>query len=113
VLHGLPSSLHSVPVGFTLSVGQVVAVPVQVSSRSHSSAAARQIVPLLPAGCGQVAPFPLHSSTVQGLLSLVQAVPSVLKASEGQAVVVPVQLSAVSHSPVAGRQTVPALPAGC
>ena len=36
-----------------------------------------------------------------------------LKASLGHVVLVPVQLSATSQSPAAGRQTTPAFPAGC
>jgi len=50
---------------------------------------------------------------VQGLPSLVQAVPLGERASAGQAVFVPSQFSAGSHSPVEARQSVPALPAGC
>jgi len=41
-----------------------------------------------------------------------QLVPAALKLSAGQAVWVPSQVSATSHSPAAGRQTAPALPAG-
>src|SRR5439155_19766014 len=35
------------------------------------------------------------------------------KPSAGQAVLVPVQLSATSHTPAAARHSAPALPAGC
>src|SRR5438093_3261059 len=52
-------------------------------------------------------------SRVQTLPSSVHAVPFVLKASVGQVVLVPVQLSATSHSPAAARHTVPAFPAAC
>src|SRR5437879_8091843 len=52
-------------------------------------------------------------SNVHTLLSVVHAVPFALKVSVGQAVLVPVQLSAMSHSPAAARHTVPAFPAGC
>src|SRR3989442_742251 len=52
-------------------------------------------------------------SRVQTLPSSVHAVPFVLKASVGQVVLVPVQVSATSHSPAAARHTVPAFPAGC
>src|SRR5207244_4883010 len=38
---------------------------------------------------------------------------AVLFASAGQVTLVPVQASAMSHDPAAGRQTVPAFPAGC
>src|SRR5439155_726036 len=57
--------------------------------------------------------MPLHWSSVQGLLSAVQAVPFAFLASAGQLVLVPSQLSATSHSPPTARQTAPALPAGC
>src|SRR5207247_1312523 len=39
--------------------------------------------------------------------------PSMLFASAGQVALVPVQASATSHAPAAGRHTVPAWPAGC
>src|SRR2546422_11414286 len=52
-------------------------------------------------------------SNVHTLLSVVHAVPFALKVSVGQAVLVPVQLSAMSHSPATARHTVPAFPAGC
>src|ERR1043166_558229 len=44
-VHGLPSFVHAVPAGFLTSLGQLVLVPVQVSTASHSSAAARHTVP--------------------------------------------------------------------
>src|SRR5437773_1544131 len=75
-VQGLPSSVHAVPFAFRApSAGHVALVPVQVSGRSHSPAAARQTVPALPAGCWQVALVPLHWSRVQGLPSSVQAAP--------------------------------------
>src|SRR5216110_3470212 len=106
----LPSSVQAVPAALTASAGQLVLVPVQVSARSHSLAAARHTVPALPAGCVHAgAPrVPLHTSVVQTLPSSVQAVPAGLTASAGQAVLVPVQVSARSHSLTAGRHTVPA-----
>src|SRR2546425_6335937 len=52
-------------------------------------------------------------SNVHTLLSVVHAIPFALKVSVGQAVLVPVQLSAMSHSPATARHTVPAFPAGC
>src|SRR5207249_696758 len=67
----------------------------------------------LPAGCWQVLLMPLHWSSVQGLVSAVQAVPFAFLASAGQLVLVPSQLSATSHPPPAARQPAPALPAGC
>ena len=68
-----------------------------------------QAAPALPAGCVHVALVPLHMSTVQGLLSakLVQGVLLGAKASGGQVVLVPVQVSATSHSFTAARHTVP------
>src|SRR6266481_4216741 len=52
-------------------------------------------------------------SNVHTSLSAVHAVPFALKVSVGQTVLVPVQLSAMSHSPATARHTVPAFPAGC
>src|SRR5258705_477314 len=52
-------------------------------------------------------------SKVHTSLSAVHAVPFALKVSVGQVVLVPVQLSAMSHSPATARHTVPAFPAGC
>src|SRR5205823_6446324 len=95
------------------SVGQVVLVPVQASATSHSFTAARQTAPALPAGCVHVLVLPSHWSSVQGLVSAVQAVPAGCLASVGQVVLVPVQVSATSHSVAAARHTAPALPAGC
>src|SRR6266404_5447814 len=107
-VQGSPSSVQAVPLGWKASVGQVVLVPVQLSATSHSLTAARHTVPALPAGCVQVALAPLHTSVVHTLPSSVQVVPLALKTSVGQAVLVPVQLSARSHSPAAARHAVPA-----
>src|SRR2546426_1036684 len=52
-------------------------------------------------------------SRVQALPSSVHAVPFALRVSVGQVVLVPVQVSATSHSPAAARHTAPALPAAC
>src|SRR5437773_49097 len=109
----LPSSVHAVPFVLKASVGQVVLVPVQLPARSHSPAAARHTVPPFPAGCVQVLVLPSHRSRVHGLVSAVHAVPADCLASAGQVVLVPVQLSATSHSPAAARHTAPAFPAGC
>src|SRR5207249_2899844 len=68
---------------------------------------------VVPAGCWQVALVPLQMSRVQTLPSSVHAVPFALKASLGQVVLAPVQLSATSHSPAAARHTAPGFPAGC
>src|SRR5437016_1655836 len=64
-VQGLPSSVQGVPSGSFALVGQVVLVPVQVSTASHSSAAARHTAPALPAGCWQVVLVPSHTSRVQ------------------------------------------------
>src|SRR5439155_52159 len=111
----LPSSVHAVPAALTASAGQVVLVPVQVSARSHSLTAARHTAPAFPTGCVQAGEsrVPLHTSVVQGLPSSVQADPAALTASAGQVVLVPVQVSARSHSLTVVRHAVPALPAGC
>src|SRR5207247_8821284 len=91
------------------SAGQVVLVPVQVSEASRGPAATRRTVPALPAGCVHAgAPaVPLHTSEVQTLPSSVQAVPAGWTASGGQLTLVPVQVSARSHSLTAARHTVP------
>src|SRR5204863_3778080 len=99
--------------GCFTSLGHVVLVPEQFSVASHSSTAARHSAPALPAGCWQELLVPLHWSSVQGLVSAVQAVPDAFLASVGQVVLDPVQVSATSHSPAPARQTVAALPAGC
>src|SRR5439155_4677070 len=114
VVQGLPSSVQAVPVALTTLVGQVVLVPVQVSAVSHSLTAARHTVPALPAGWVQAGALvlPLHVSVVQGLPSSVQAVPTALTTLVGQVVLVPVQVSAVSHSLTTARATCRALPSG-
>src|SRR5207247_853116 len=66
-----------------------------------------------PAGCWHASLEPSHSSALQGLPSSVHAVPAAVLASTGQAVLVPVQFSAGSHSPADARQRAPLLPAGC
>src|SRR5207244_2982757 len=50
VVQTLPSSVQAVPADLTV-VGQVLLVPVQVSSRSHSLSAVWHSVPALPGGC--------------------------------------------------------------
>src|SRR5437016_13205195 len=91
----------------------MLVAPGQVPATSHSFTAARHTAPAFPAGCVQVALVPLHTSVVQGSPSSVQAVLLGWKALVGQMVLVPVQLSATSHSFTAARHTVPAVPAGC
>src|SRR5438445_5853440 len=107
-VHGLLSAVHAVPLAFLASDGQALLVPVQVSARSHSPAAARHSVPAWPAGCWQATLLPSHWSRVHGLPSSVHAVPLVFLASAGQAwPATPLQVSARSHSPAATRHTVP------
>src|SRR5437763_120112 len=112
----LVSAVQAVPARMTASAGQVVLVPVQVSAMSHPpDTAARHTVPAFPAGCVQATEptVPLHTSVVQALPSSVHAVPAALTASAGQVVLVPVQVSARSHSLTAARHTAPAFPTGC
>src|SRR5207247_7171050 len=100
----------------TASAGQVVPVAVQVSAMSdRPETAARHTVPAFPAGCVEATEptVPLHTSVVQTLPSSVHAVPAALTASAGQVVLVPVQVSARSHSLTAARHTAPAFPTGC
>src|SRR6266403_1315977 len=107
-------ALPAVPLlAFEAPRNPMIVAPGQVSATPHSLTAARQTVPALPAGCWQELLVPLHWSSVQGLVSAVQAVPSGFLASDGHVVLVPVQVSAASHSPAAARQVAPALPAGC
>src|SRR5438094_8404692 len=112
-VHTLPSSVHDVPLALKALVGQVVLVPVQVSATSHSPAPARHTAPAFPAACVQVLVPLSHWSIVQGLAAPVQAVPVRCLASAGQVALVPVQVSAASHSPAAARHTAPGFPAGC
>src|SRR5205823_1816124 len=79
--------------------------PSQVSV-VQGSPSSRQAAPTLPAGCVHVALVPLHRSAVQGLPSSVQGVVLDLKTSVGQVALVPVQVSAASHSLVPARHTV-------
>jgi len=83
LVHGLPSSVHAVPLGCLASAEQLALLPGQKSSASHSSTAARQ-------------------TTVEDL-----------KASFGHVELLPVQVSATSQMPAAARQVAPLLPAGC
>jgi hypothetical protein len=94
----------------------VVEVPVQKSATSHAEPfAARHTTPALPAAWTQagLASVPLHVSVVQAFPSSVQLVPTAFTTFAGQVVLAPVQVSAASHSLVAARQVVPALPAAC
>src|SRR2546427_5582664 len=89
------------------SAGHEVLVPVQVSATSHAPAAARHTVPALPARCWQRALLPSQVSVVHGLPSSVHAVPLVFLASTGHVLLVPLHVSARSHSSAAARHTVP------
>src|SRR5206468_5270218 len=60
VVQTLPSSVQAVPAALTTLVGQVVLVPVQLSSTSLSLSAARHTAPAFPAGCVQVLVLPSH-----------------------------------------------------
>src|SRR5690349_9208013 len=83
-LHAVPSgcttsaghaALPTVLAGAKSSAGHVVLAPSQVSATSHTSLAARQVAPALPAGCWQALLTPLHRSSEQGFPSLVHGVP--------------------------------------
>src|SRR6058998_89874 len=85
-------ALLAVPLlALTAPRNPMMIAPGQVSSTSHSFAAARQTAPALPGGCWHVASVPLHTSAVQGLPSSVQDVVLGWKRSVGQPVLVPVQ----------------------
>jgi hypothetical protein len=86
----------------------------QVSATSQSFAAGRHTAPTLPGPCLQLVLVPSQVSVEQALPSSVQAVPLGFSGFvDGQVVLVPVQVASRSQSPVAARQTAPALPAGC
>src|SRR6185436_8480510 len=104
--------VHALPLALSASAGQLVLRPVQVSARSHSPYAARQVVPAFPAGCVHV-PLPLQVSAEHTTPSSVHAAPLGAKAFPGQVVLVPSQVSVRSHSSAAARQTTPAFPAVC
>src|SRR5207245_1985059 len=73
--HSPAEAWQTVLEGLKASAGQTVLDPVQLSSTSHTPAAARHTVPAFPAGCWQVSFVPSHWSSVQGLPSEVHAVP--------------------------------------
>src|SRR5207245_1660652 len=111
VVHGLPSSVHAVPLGCFASVGHAASAPAHTSASSQSPAARRHPVPALPAACWQVSLVPSQVSVVHGLPSSVHAVPLGRFASVGHAAFAPSQTSATSQLPAAGRHTSPAFPA--
>src|SRR5205823_6121845 len=91
--------------GWKPSAGHAALVPSQVSATSPSPAAARHTVPAPPGRSSDLLLLPSQSSRRQGLPLSVQAVPLAFFASAGQSGLVPGQLSARSHSPLAARQT--------
>src|SRR5438094_8346252 len=96
-------ALLAVPLlALTAPRNPMMKAPGQVSSTSHSFAAARQTAPALPGGCRQVVLAPSQVSVVQGLPSSVQGVVLDLQRSVGQVALVPVQVAALSPSAGAG-----------
>ena len=104
--HSPAVTRQTVVVGRKPSAGQLTLVPVHVSTTSHTPADARHVTPAFPAACWQLSWLPSRRSVVQTFPSSVHAVPLACFASAGQATLVPVQLSATSHSPAAARHTV-------
>src|SRR5436853_421734 len=99
--------MHGVPAGDLSSAGHAELTPVQTSSGSQASPEpARHTVPAFPAGCWHALLVPSQASVVHGFPSLEHAVPDGLLASAGQLALVPVQLSAGSHSPADERHSV-------
>jgi hypothetical protein len=92
------SSLHAVP-----AATGVVTQPSVVSQLSAVQGLSSLHVMAAPA---EQAPEPLQRSGAVQALPSVQPVPGGAKASAGQVVVLPVQLSAASQSPAAARQVV-------
>jgi hypothetical protein len=107
-VHGFPSSVHPVPLGFFWSAGQAPAVPVQLSATSHSPAAERQTLVdgrRMSAGHTGLTPVQFSAGSqmpVDGRQGTVEGA----KASAGHAALEPVQFSATSQPPAAGRHVV-------
>ena len=77
--HSFTAERHVNVDGWNASLGHVLLLPVHVSATSHPPpAAARHVVPALPAACWQAPLDPVQRSVVQTLPSSVQAVPLVL-----------------------------------
>src|SRR5438477_327191 len=89
-----------------MSGGQAVVVPVQNSSVSQTPAAARQMVPAVPAGWVAASVSPSPTARVETLVSSVHGLSTGFLLSAGQAALVPVQNSGRSHSPPAARHEV-------
>src|SRR3989442_253812 len=105
--HSPAAGRQMTPIGRNTSGGHVELAPVHTSSGSHASLEpARHTVPALPAACWQALFVPSQRSVVQTLPSSPHAVPDGLLASAGQLGPVPGHISAGSHSPAEGRQTV-------
>src|SRR6185369_15421557 len=100
-VHGLPSSVHEVPLAFFASAGHVALEPVQVSATSHSPEADRQVVlDDLNASVGQALLLPSHvSATSQSPAVDRHTIPAGSFASAGHAAAAPVQKSALSQAP--------------
>jgi hypothetical protein len=60
IVQGNASAVQLLVLAFTMSGGQLDELPVHVSARSHSPAAARQSFPAPPAGCWHVTDVPSH-----------------------------------------------------
>src|SRR5207244_11617810 len=103
------AAAHAKSSGSTTSDGQVDLTPATPPSGSRAAPEpARQTVPAFPAGCWHALLVPSQASVVHGLPSLEHAVPDGLLASAAQLALVPLQLSAGSHSPADARHWVSA-----
>src|SRR2546427_177972 len=90
-----------------VSAGQDALDPVQSPAGPRSPGGGRQTLPAFAAACWDTAFAPSHWSRAHAFVSAVQAVLAAFTTSAGQTVLVPVQVSATSHSPAAARQTAP------
>ena len=109
-VHTLSSlqSLSAVQQPFA-SEGHCVSSPLHTSSASHALVAPRQTVWAGAYATEQLPPRHTSWASQSPLGAPLQAMPfSVLGLSAGQLALSPLQLSVASHSPVAGRQGVPA-----
>src|SRR5689334_18278769 len=113
VVQALPS-LHGVLFGFGASAGHALLTPSQLSATSHWPDAGRQTP---PAGAGwsagQFGPEPLHDSAASQTSLADRHTPPVANASAGHVMLLPVQVSATSQTPLPCRQVAPAFPATC
>src|SRR2546429_51824 len=96
-------ALLAVPLlALTAPRNPMMKAPGQVSSTSHSFAAARQTAPALPGGCWQVMLAPSQVSVVQGSPSSGQAAPA-LPAGCVHGALVPLHTSAGAGVPSSGQ----------